>query len=155
MRQSAGDDQWGLMLTFSRMAFGYANSTFTNGHGEVLEARPVSTRRIYLNFTPLYAFQLWEGRGASFDLETSLGFKLPINAYSLAINTAGLNVDINDFDSGSFGQLTVYRAQIAPTIVWPATRLSVFGAYQMSSGEDWEILSGWTAGLQISYFIEE
>lgn len=155
-RQYAGEgNQWGLKFTVSRLAFGYSETEFLDNNGDLQDNRPVSTRRIYLNFEPLFAFRLAEGSGFNFDLESSIGVKLPVNAYTLALDASSNNVDVNDFDQYSYGQLSVFKAQIAPCIVWPSTRLSVFASYQFSSGIDWEILNGWSMGLNISYFIEE
>lgn len=155
-RKSAGKkNQWGLKITASRMAFAYVETDYLDGNGITQSYRPVSTRRIYINMEPVFAFRLIEGSGFNLDLENSIGIKLPLNAYSLGRDAGGNNVDLNDFDRFSYGALTVFKAQIAPCIVWPSTRLSVFGAYQVSSGNNWEALSGWSTGVQISYFIEE
>jgi hypothetical protein len=155
-RQYAGEGrQWGLKFTVSRLAFGYSETDYLDLNGVLQENQPVSTRRIYLNFEPVFAFRLAEGSGVDLDLETGIGVKLPVNAYTLARDAGDNNVDVNDFDRYSYGALTVFRAQVAPCLVWSTTRLSFFGAYQMSSGLDWELLSGWSAGVNITYFIEE
>lgn len=155
-RQGAGDGkQWGLKITASRMAFGYTETEYQDGNGITQTYRPVSSRRIYVNLEPVFAFRLMKGSGYQIDLENSIGIKLPANAYTLGRDAGQNNIDLNDFDRFSYGALTVFKAQVAPCIVWPSTRLSIFGAYQLSSGLNWEGLSGWSAGVQISYFIEE
>ena len=155
-RQNAGNGgQWGLKLSVSRMAFGYAGTSFTDNNGDEQETKPVSTRRIFANFSPLYSFQLYENSSFSFELENALSIKIPLNAYSLARDAAGNNVDIDDLQNSSLGVLTVYQAQVAPTFVWGATRLGIPLCYNVSSGDNWELLSGWSAGISLSYFIEE
>ncbi len=155
-RNYAGEGkQWGLKLSASRLAFGYAEADSIVLNGMRITDLPVSTRRIYLNVEPLYSFRIASASGFDLELESSLGIKLPINAYTLAEDAQSNNVDINDFDQYSYGELTVFKAQLAPCMVWSATRLSLFGAYQISSGAAWEALSGWSAGFNISYFIEE
>lgn len=155
-RQNAGrNQQWGLKLGISRMAFSYTGSDYVDGNGNTQIYRPQSTRRIYFNFSPIYAIRLAESSSFDFDLESSLCIKLPINAYSLSLDAAQNNTDINDFDRYSLGELSVFQARIAPTFVWETTRLGVYFAYNVNSGSNWESISGWGAGLQISYFVED
>lgn len=155
-RRAAGPNQlWGVRTMISRMAFGYAGSTSIDLNGDALEVRPLSTRRLYLNFSPTYSFQLFSKGGFAFDLEGSISLKIPLNAYSLGRDNAGNNVDIDDLQAAGIGALSTYQAQLAPTFVWGATRLGIPLSYNMSSGAQWELLSGWSAGLSISYFIDE
>lgn len=155
-RKNAGSkQQWGLKLSVSRLAFGYRETGFTDNNGDIQELRPISTRRIYLNFSPLYSFNLYEGRSSIFALETGFSFKLPLNAYTLARDAQANNQDVDDLQNASVGILSVYQFHVAPTLVWDATRLGLPISYNMSSGEDWELLSGWSLALSLSYFIEE
>lgn len=155
-RKAAGASQlWGIRLMVSRMAFGYSENGSVDLNGNVLEVRPLSTRRLYVNFSPTYSFQLYRKRDFSFDLEQSISLKIPLNAYSLGRDNAGSNVDIDDLQAAGLGTLTTYQVQVAPIFVWGATRLGIPLSYNMSSGQDWEILSGWSAGISISYFIDD
>ncbi len=155
-RQNAGSNaQWGFRFTVSRLAFAYSETDFTDNNGDIQVTRPVSTRRIYMNFNPIYSFRVIEASSFDLDLENSLGLKLPVNAYSLGRDAGGNNVDINDLQNSGIGSLTVFQLQVAPTFVWGAARLGIPFSYNFSSGDNWEFLSGWSAGLSLSYFIEE
>jgi hypothetical protein len=144
----------GIGAQVSRLLFNYANSQLTDGNGLINDFRPLSTRRVYLHIEPIYAFRFASSTSFDWVLQTKIGVQIPVNAITLAGDAGGNDLQLQDFDRGSFGGLMVYSFSLVPTLVWDEIRLGLFFNYNLSGINNSDGNTGFSGGLTLSYFLE-
>ena len=142
-------DRLSFGLGFSNVYFNFRESTYTNFYGGFNDVRPLNSSSTYIVIKSKYS-KFWRINSKSaFSLSSLHELDLPISRLVENESFGQTTYKNSRFD---FSNLIVLSVGLAPEYHFKNFNIGAFGKYCLNPGYEFEIISGWRAGMVLGFY---